>query len=137
MRSSSRPRRRAYVLAETAVAGLLVGAAMVLAVKLLGWTAAERRAAERRGWAVQEAANAMEAIAALPFDRLSIASAEAAAKLSRSASEVLPGGRIEVQVADDPPLKRIDLAVRWQGTSGVSEAPVRLTAWVASKGTSP
>ncbi len=134
MKRSSRKSRRAYLLAETAIAGLLLGAAMVMTVKMLGWVATERRSAERRGWAIQEAANVMEHLTALPFDRLSTKAARAAAKLSAPAANLLPEGRIEVEVRDDTPMKRIHLAVRWKGTSGQMEAPVRLTAWVARKG---
>lgn len=137
MKAQLRPRRRAYILAETVAAGLILGAAMILTVRLLGWTAAERRAAERRGWAVQEAANAMEALAALPFDRLTAETATATARLSDLAGAVLPEGQVEARVVEDPPMKRIDVRVRWKGTAGLPEMPVRLTAWVANRGARP
>ena len=134
----TRPRpRRAVFLAETAAAGLILALAMVLIVRLVSWTAVERRSAERRGWAIQEAANAMEVLAALPFDRLTTASARAAAKLSPSAAAILPGGAVEVAVSDEAPMKRISLSIRWAGPSGRPESPVRLTAWVARKGGRP
>lgn len=140
MNSPSRMRRRGVLLTEAVVAGVMLAAAMAMTAKLAGWTAAQRREAERRGWAVQEAANAMEGLAALPFDRLTTETARASAKLSASAGAVLPGGQIDAEVIEEDdglPRKRIDLAVRWNGGSGGAEAPVRLTAWVAKKGARP
>ncbi|MDB5351529.1 MAG: hypothetical protein JWN86_2776 [Planctomycetota bacterium] len=130
---SLRKKRRAYLLAETAVAGLLLGAAMVMTVKMLGWMAVERRSSERRGWAVQEAANAMEHLTALPFDALSSATARNAVRLSDSAGKVLPDASLAIEVSDDLAMKKVDIAIRWKGPSGRSESPVRLTAWVARK----
>lgn len=132
-----RKKRRGYILAETVVAALILGAILVATVTMLGWAASQRRATERRGWAAQEASNAMDALCALPFAKLSQQSAESAAKLSETASDVLPGGRIEVRVSEEPPMKRIDLEVKWMGTSGLLDRPVRLTAWVADKGAQP
>lgn len=133
MRTDRRPRRRAYLLIETAMAGLLIALAMTMTVRLLAWVASERRSAERRGWAAQEAANAMERLAALPFDRLDPSAAKAAARLSPAASGLLPGGRVAVEVADDAGLKRIDVEVRWWLSEGIDDAPVRITSWVANK----
>ncbi len=127
------------ILAETAAAAVLLAVAMVATVKLLGWTAAERRASERRGWALQEAANTMETLTALPFDRLTQEEAGRRAELSGAAQEVLPGGRMHVEIHDEPspPMKRIHLTLRWAGASGLGEAPVRLTAWIGRKGAKP
>ena len=132
----TRGKRRAFLLVETVMAGLLVALAMTLTVGLLSWVGAERRASERRGWAAQEAANGMERLTALPFDRLTSEVAKTTAKLSDAARGALPDSRLiaEVRDSDDGlPLKRIDLEVRWRGRSGLDEAPVRLTSWVARK----
>jgi len=139
MRHSGRSNRRAYILAETSVAAVLLAVALVATIKLLSWTASERRATERRGWAAQEAANTMEALTALPFDRLSQETAGQTARLSKAAQKVLPEGRMQVQIHDetDLPMKRIALAVTWTGASGLSDGPVKLTAWVARKGAKP
>ena len=137
MKPTPRGRRRAYMLIETMAAGVLVALAMMTAVKLLSWTAAERRSAERRGWASQEAANAMEKLAAIPYDRLGPGST-GAVKLSPSAVGLLPGASLTAEigeVAEGPSLKmkRIDVVVGWRNLSGFPEAPVCLTAWVARR----
>ena len=137
-----RPRRagrRALILAETMAAGTLLVAGMVMTLQLLRWTADERRGAERRGWALQEAANAMERISSLRFDSLDTESARSAGTLSPSARSVLPGGEIRVDVRNasagpGAAMKRILLEVHYRGTSGREETPVRLSAWVARNG---
>ena len=135
MRADSRRSRRAFLLLETITAGLLVGLAMVLTVRLLAWSGTQRRSAERRGWAVQEAANVMETLAAAPFDRLDDATAATLAKGSSGASSALPGYRLRATVRTEADgMKRIDVAVTWRGAAGIDEAPVRLTHWVARRG---
>ncbi len=137
MKGSRRAPRRAVLLAETAAATLLLAMAMAMIIRLVGWTAAERRNAERRGWAVQQAANAMETLAAMPFDGLATESAQSAIALSPSALQVLARGQIVATVSDEPPMKKIEVSVRWAGKSGDFGAPVRLCAWVARKGDRP
>ena len=136
MRTHWRTTRRAYMLIEILMAGLIIGLAMAMTVQLLSATAKQRRLAERRGWAIQESANVMERLTALPFGLLDTASARKEAKLSASAEAALPGGRIDVQVRevnDGAPMKRIDVDVSWQGPSKLPELPVRLTSFVANK----
>jgi len=133
-----RPSRRALILAETLAAGTLLVFGMVMTLQLLRWTADERRSAERRGWALQEAANVMERLSAAPFDSLNEEATTALSKMSAPALEVLPGGRIFVSVNDVKveklAMKRISLELHYRGSSGREEAPVRLTAWVARRG---
>lgn len=133
MKARSRLKRRAYLLIETAMAGLLVALAMAMTLTLLTWTLSERRISERRGWATQEAANLMERLTALPFDRLDSSTARTEATLSAGASSVLPAAKFEAEIHDEPPLKRIDVTLSWKGASGRLEAPMRLTSWVARK----
>ena len=52
------------------MATVLLMIAMTLTVKVLGWVALERRAAERRQRAVMEVANVMERITAYPFEEV-------------------------------------------------------------------
>ena len=133
MRAEKRRSRRAFLLLETITAGLLVGLAMVLTVRLLAWSATQRRSAERRGWAVQEAANVMETLAAAPFAELDDATAAQLAK--GGGPGALPGHRLRAAVRTEPDgMKRIDVAVTWRGAAGIDDAPVRLTHWVAQKG---
>src|SRR5438445_497746 len=64
-----RRRARAFTMIEVALTVFLLAIAMTATVQVLGWVAAERRAVERRQWAVQEVANVMERLTAEPWDR--------------------------------------------------------------------
>ncbi len=130
-------RRRGFALIEIAVAVLLLAIAMTMTVRLLGWTASERRAAERRHWAAQEVSNRMERLTALPWDRIT-PDCPVAKTLARDASTTLPGGELAVNVDEQPAsnAKRIAVRLRWRNRAGEWDAPVRLTAWVHRNGRS-
>ena len=105
---------------------------MAVAVQMLGWVASERRAADRRQWAVQEAANVMERLAAQPWERLTSEQA-AAVELSATARQVLPDAQLEVNVVNEPEqptAKRLLVAVQWQRRPGQPVARVALVSWV-------
>jgi Tfp pilus assembly protein PilE len=127
---------RGLTTIEMVMATLVLGVAMTLTVQILGWVMRERRGADRRAIAVQEAANAMERLAAQPWDQLTPEAAQSE-PLSPAALQALPGAELNVTVAaeaDKPGLKRIGVQLRWRGRSSAYEAPVRLTSWVARRG---
>ncbi len=62
--------RRGSLLAEVTMSTVLLVIIMGMTVKVLGWVALERRAAERREQAVVEVANLMERLAAHPYDEV-------------------------------------------------------------------
>jgi prepilin-type N-terminal cleavage/methylation domain-containing protein len=125
------PGRRGFTMIEMVAAMALLMVAMTLVVELVGWVAAERRAAERRTRAIQEAANLMERLTARAPGVLT-PEGVAALRLSPAAQAALPGGELKVRLdpAEDG-LTRIRLELRWRDRSGGFEAPVRLTSWVA------
>jgi hypothetical protein len=114
------------------MAAVLLGVAMALTVQILGWVVRERRAADRRAIAVQEAANVMERLAARPWVQLT-PDTVGTETLTLEALRALPGAELSVAVAGDPPLKRIGVQLRWRGRSGGFEAPVRLSSWVSER----
>jgi hypothetical protein len=125
-------RRRGYAMLEIIGGVIVLGMALAVTVRLIGWVAAERRAAERRSWATVEAANVMERLAGRPWDDLTAGSVATEA-LGPAARDLLPGGRLGVLVTEADGLKRITIEVRWHGRSGADETPVRLTAWVGPR----
>ena len=129
-----------FTLLEVSVAGALLFVLMVVAVQMLGWVASERRAAVRRQWAVQEAANVMERLTAQPFERLS-ADQAAAIELSAATRQVLPDAQLEVNVVDEPeqPIaKRLLVAVEWRPRPDQPVARVAITSWMyRHEGTEP
>jgi hypothetical protein len=134
-REKPRDRRRAFTTCEVAVALLLLVVAMTTTVQVLGWVAAERRGVERRQWAVEEAANVMERLTALPWDQVTGERARALV-LSEEVRRKLPGPELTIDVGDRGDAsgeKRLAIRVRWRSRSGGWEAPVRLTAWVTRR----
>jgi Tfp pilus assembly protein PilE len=125
-------RRQGVFLIEVAAALVLLGALAAIVAQTVAWSAAERRASERREIALSEAANAMERLAATDWESLAPEAATEEA-LSAAAKQMLPGGRItrEIQATTgSPPAKRIAVEVQYRNQAGEAEAPVRLTTWV-------
>ena len=108
---------------------------MTVTVQLLGWIAAERRAAERRRLAVREVANLLEHLAARPWDKLSEpVELKPTDNVTRDA---LPGAELSVVVDDKGAAenaKRVAVRLRWRNRAGDWDAPVRLTTWVQKPG---
>ena len=135
-RNATRRARRGSLLAELAMAIVLLTIAMSLTVNVLGWAAHDGRAAERRERAVVEVANLMERITADRFDQVT---PELAARLtlSETTRESLPDPELSIELGDGDrtataglAAKRIVIRLRWRGKSGSWEAPVRLTSWI-------
>jgi hypothetical protein len=127
-------------LIEVALTVFLLALAMTSLVKVLGWVANERRAAERRQWAIAEAGNLMDHLTAPPYDRITAESARAQGEAAlpevrrrlRDAELVLNVD--ESEKPGEPPGKRLSIRLRWRIRGGAWEAPVRLTAWIARPG---
>jgi len=131
--NSVRP-RRGVLLPELAMATVMLMIGMTLTVKVLGYAGQQRRAAEQRERAVQEAANAMERLTARPFDEVNPDRAAALA-ISPASLPSLPGAELSVTVDESRPgpgrsAKRIAVRLRWRNRAGDWDAPVRLTTWI-------
>jgi hypothetical protein len=127
-------KRRGSLLAEVTMATVMLAIAMSLTVKVLGWVALERRAAERRQRAVLEVANVMERITSYPFEEVT-PDLTRRITLSTTADQSLPESDLVVDVTHSDPgagrsAKRIAIRLRWKGRSGEWDAPVRLTSWI-------
>jgi Tfp pilus assembly protein PilE len=123
--------RRGFTLVETAVAFGLMAMLIAVCLQMLSTMAAERRAVERRAVAMQEAANVVERIAALPWEQLT-PERLSAMDLSRSVQESLPGGVAQVSlepVEADPSARQIRVEITWVHPADNSEAPVSLRFW--------
>jgi hypothetical protein len=126
--------RRGSLLAEVAISSIMLVIIMGMTVKILGWVALERKAAERREVALQEAANLMERLTAHPFEQVTPELAARCA-LSPSASLRLPDAELKVDVSESHPdagrsVKRIAIQLRWRARGDELAAPVRLTSWI-------
>lgn len=126
-------RRRGYGMAEVAVALLLLMVAMNLMVRILGVVGTERRASDRRLWAVETASNVLERASSEPFDAVTAKAVRAIAD-EADVAKVLPGAAWDVAVEADKEAtvvaKKIALRLRWKERSGEWTSPVRLSTWV-------
>jgi len=130
-------RRRGATLIEVVGAMMVIASALTLLTTTLAMTATQRRAMSHRRLAVQEAANALERLAASPYKDLTPATA-AELKLSAGARR-LPDGSLKVEIAStagetpagETPAgassKRIRSVVSW--TTAGQPQEVSLVAW--------
>jgi len=110
--------RRGISLLEVMVSAILLVALMTLSLQMFAATAAQHRAARNRQIATQRAWNAMERLAAAPWDALD--------ELSGDDAEL----QIEVTaVPEQPDARRIAVVVRYNDGKATPAPPVRLVAW--------
>jgi len=133
-RGSALSKRRAFTMVEVALTVLMVAVAMTTILQVLVWVASERRAIDRREWALEEAANIMERITAQPWNEIS-SEAVKSLSLPERMRESLPGVELSIAVDEKPDvqLKRIAILLRWRNQAGVWDAPVRITSWVSRR----
>jgi hypothetical protein len=128
--------RHGAILADVALAAIVLLVAMSLMLKVLSIVAHERRAADHRQRAALEVANLMERITAYPFDHVTpelargmtvSATARQSLRDCDLAIEVKPG---EGAPPNDRDTSRISITLRWREPSGQWQRPVRLTSWM-------
>jgi hypothetical protein len=123
--------RRGTSILEVVVSGVLLVALMTVCLEFLRAAAAQRRAAQQRQTAIQEAANVMERLSARPWEELS-PQGVAGLELSQPARDLLPAVKLAVEVTsppDQPGAKRIAVSVYWEDDAGEPVRPVCLIAW--------
>ncbi len=129
-----RSRNRAgALLVETTVALILLMAAMGIAVQLIAAAGRSKRREERPARAEIEAANVMERLSTVPFDRATPEFAHQIV-LSDAARQVLPGAALSIEITpqtapEHVAARRIQLALRWKMQSGEWDRPVTLVSY--------
>ncbi len=123
--------RRGAMLLETTVAMAILLVAMLAVAQTVATVARQRRIAEQRALATQEAANLMERIYSLPWDE---ATEERISELplSETCRQRLPAASLGVvleSVGDQVPGKQIRIEISWPDRAGNRGTPVQLTAW--------
>jgi prepilin-type N-terminal cleavage/methylation domain-containing protein len=122
---------RGFTITESLVALVLLAAAAALMAQTLAGVAQQRRAADQQSLALQETANLMEQLFAMPYAELT-PERTADLALSELARYQLPGARLDIAVtpsADEPAAKEVRVALRWLDRSGQYGVPLQLTAW--------
>ena|GEM_PF-1384910 len=140
--------RRGFVIWELVVSCLVLGVLLTVVGGFVRSSLTQRRAAQVRLVALQEAQNLLEDLCGLDWDAL-VPSGAGRGQLSGEAQRLLPEGRIEAEI--DPPAsvpapppaapppkgeerqgiaaKRIAVAVSWRPEAAQPELSVRLVAW--------
>jgi Tfp pilus assembly protein PilV len=132
--------RRGSLLAEVAIATIVLVVAMGMTVRVIATVAQERRSNMDRQQAVLEVGNLMERITAHSFEqitpefagRISVSDQTRTALRDCELSVRVSGG--ERSATGGQTTKRVTVLLRWKGRSGQWLSPVRLTAWVQAGG---
>lgn len=126
-------RRRGATVVELVVSGIVLGAAMTVAVQLSAAAARQHRYADDRQFAENELANLMEQITARYYatvDQTAFDDWEP----SDAARDRLRGAKLNVEVTstngDGPAGKRIALSLQWRDAGDQETAPARLVTWI-------
>jgi prepilin-type N-terminal cleavage/methylation domain-containing protein len=141
-------KRRGFSIIEMIIAGTILAVLMTISLQMMAVSTRQRQAAQDRLAANQEAANAMERLAALPWERLTpegVAGVKLpedappegdrpAAGAASQSPRALPGATLDVAIADAPPeadalpARRVTVAIEWLDRGG-SRARTELVAW--------
>ena len=125
-------------LLETTVAAVLVAAAGVLAAQMAASSARQQRSIGQRQVALEEASNLLESLCSLSVAELD-ALDKAARPVSASATELLPGGKMEIEIAPDDGgrARRIAVHTSWRAPQGRAPRRIKLVTWVHGAGPVP
>ena len=117
---------------EVTLALAVLSLAFVLLAQFLTAAAQQRRVSEHRRLAWQEAANALERVAALSWDEVT-AEKLSGWKPSPAISTSLPNAEMKSIVAIEPgppEAKRVRITVSWTNASGQPGEPIGLTTFL-------
>ncbi len=113
------------------MAVVLLATTFIAVAQLMALAAGQQRDNQWRTLAMREAANALERIAAQPYQQLTN-EALADWKLPPAAAARLPAARLRVEVreVEQPlPAKQIRVAVDWTNAAGMRVEPLSLVTW--------
>lgn len=129
------PGRRAFTIAEAAIAlGLLAGVGVMVA-QLATWAVDQRAALDARLDAAEIAANELEQARAVPWDGLTPEWAAGRA-LPAHVLDRWPDARVTVRAGPEPGrprVKRVTVEVKWAAGKKAAWLPTTLTALFAAR----
>jgi Tfp pilus assembly protein PilV len=132
--------RRGMTLLEAGVAILVMSAAMVAVVELVGALNKERRIRHQRQVAVLELANQAERVTLLNWEDIA---PDRFTKWEPSPMllDAIPNAVCQAQVQEDsdqqPTARRIELSIGWKNAAGEAVKPATLTVWKYPDGDGP
>ena len=123
--------RRGVSLLEMSIAAILVGMLATAVLQLVLVMAGQHRGLAKRYVAIQESANIMERVSAMPWTELT-SEAVAEMELSPEAQQSLSGATLAIEVGQpegEPAAKRVTVVIRWPDREGRPDHKVRLVGW--------
>ena len=125
---------RGFTIVEMMAAGAMTVVLVTMCVQMLTLTTVQRRAAERRTIALEEAANLVESVGALSWGEIT-PERVAQFRISEAAQEILAGGTLKIAIepsTSGPPAKLVRLEIVWPSGADGRDASVHLSSWVFS-----
>jgi type II secretory pathway pseudopilin PulG len=126
---------RGYTVMEMTAALAILLMAMTLVAQLSYWSLRERTRIGTRRLAQELAANTLETARACQWEELN-AEWAAGYVLPQEFALSLPGGKLTVQVDDEPAIpaiKRVHVRVDWRLPEGIPARPVELVSWFSAR----
>jgi hypothetical protein len=120
------------MLLELALSAALLGALTIVSLQMLAALSAQRRAAEQRAVATQEAANLVERVSALPWSEVT-PQRVAEMRMSPAAQETLEGATLTLSATEEdgpPAAKHVRVEIDWDGAGPRVNPPVQLHTWL-------
>ncbi len=127
---------RGFTIVEMMAASAMTAVLVTMCVQMLSLTAVQRRAAERRTIALEEAANLTESLSSLTWDEIT-PERIAQYRLSQPAQQVLGNGVLKIALepsTSGPLAKLVRVEITWPNGASGGDAAVRLSSWIFSRG---
>ena len=128
--------RRGFTIVEMMAASAMTAVLVTMCVQMLSLTTLQRRAAEQRSTALEEAANVTESLSSLTWEEIT-PERIAQYRLSEPARQVLRNGVLKISLepsTSGPPAKLVRLEISWPNGADRGDAAVRLSSWIFSRG---
>ena len=126
--------RRGFTIVEMMAASAMTAVLVTMCVQMLTLTAVQRRGAERRSIALEEAANVTESLSSLTWEEMT-PERIAQVRLSEAAQQILGDGALKIALepsTSGPPAKLIRVEIAWPNGASGGDAAVRLSSWIFS-----
>jgi prepilin-type N-terminal cleavage/methylation domain-containing protein len=123
--------RRGFTLIEVVAAAAVLGGVTLVCAKFMASAALQQEAMRDRSRAAQLAANVMERLAVMPWEKLTAENVRPM-QSGDDLRQVLPDGKIEIQIVqppDEPDAKQVLVLVHCPSPPDAPLRAVRLVAW--------
>jgi prepilin-type N-terminal cleavage/methylation domain-containing protein len=130
--------RAGFTLLEIAVSLVVLGVVLTTVAQVIGWSAAEHRAIQRKRCALEAATTVLDCLSVRDWSAITSESA-AAIHLPPETTRLLADPHLQVSVVEEKeqqglPGKRVSVEITWANAAGRAKEQVRLSTWVFARG---